>query len=455
MPCDEYLNIIVQVLDDGIAISALLEFNVFNVHAKAMSQWNNKPVRKMFIFLSVLIVIKAARTRSFIMEIEGKNSTDLNITSGENTLAATEPFVSTSVRFTLYGICIILIVVGNLMVIIAVFLDPKLRKSPTNTLIVSLAVSDLLVGSYYIPSLMLWEEATHLMVNKFICTIDGFIQLTSTGASVFSLIAIASDRFRAIVTPFKPKITRTQATVMILVAWTCAMCYASYIPVIYGYQSYVMVIDNETVVSYYCYWKPGYDLGVFRTVDIVVLFLLPLIILCGLYVPMVYKLRFGAQPVSTTGNKKKRAIKMLSMVVILFFLMWLPYYVFYLLAIYGDIRNANINVRAYALVAMFLNYSNSFVNPIIYACFNDNFRNAYKNAILCRLWKSSIRIFPTTEGDSSQTNPARNVDQIYNMPSRNTLLTTAANTTTASSVMSHPSHSPPSFIPTKYVHSEA
>ncbi|XP_077985264.1 QRFP-like peptide receptor [Glandiceps talaboti] len=372
----------------------------------------------------------------------------INATESPDARNTNHWFVHKSVILSTLGICMILIVTGNLMVIIAVMLEPKLRRATSNILILSLAISDLLVGSYYIPSLIMWDEALHLMVNPIICNIDGFIQLTSTGASVFSLIAIASDRFRAIVTPFKPKLTRTHAAIMVAVAWICAMSYASYLPIIYEYQIYQYIDNNVTYIIPYCYHLPQFSLKMFRTIDFVVLFLMPFLILICLYAPMVYKLFFDKQPESSTGHKKKKAVKMLSMVVILFFTMWLPHYTLYLYVGYGNYQNTKANLRAVALFAILLNFSNSWVNPIIYACFNENFRNAYKNTLLCKIWQISRRVYPLSDPESDHgvrgRQRAHNVDQP--IVSRNTLMTTLNTTTAHSFISSMPSSNGQSVV---------
>ncbi|XP_002731297.1 QRFP-like peptide receptor [Saccoglossus kowalevskii] len=368
-------------------------------------------------------------------------------TSYSDVIEPTYGYVSESVIYTMYGLCMFLIVSGNLMVIVAVLLEPKLRQAGSNVLIASLAVSDLLVGAYYIPSVIMWNKALSLMVNPIICNIDGFIQLTSTGASVFTLIAIASDRFRAIVTPLKPKITRGQAAIMVVVAWSCAMSYASYVPIAWEYQIYRYQIGNETFEIPYCHHLPQYTLKTFRVIDFFVLFLIPLFVLTGLYAPMVYKLWLEKQPVSSTGYKKKNAVKMLSMVVILFFVMWLPHYTFYLYVNYVDYTRSHANLRAVALFSVCSNFSNSWVNPVIYACFNDSFRNAYKNALLCRLWRKSRKINPASSHNSGRGTRIPNHTIEQPMLSRNTLLTTSTIHTTSGSSFISALPSSHSYIP--------
>ncbi|XP_006812185.1 neuropeptide FF receptor 2-like [Saccoglossus kowalevskii] len=363
------------------------------------------------------------------------NATAINVSDSIDTVI-NEGFVPDAVIYAMYGICIFLIVFGNLLVIVAVILEPKLRVSSTNILIVSLAFSDLLVGSYYIPSLIMWSEALYLMVNPVICNIDGLIQLTSTGSSVFTLIAIAADRFRAIVTPLKPKITRTQAVIMVAVAWTCAITYALYIPITWEYQIYVYHVGNVTHEIPFCFFLKKYEplFKPLRLCDFVVLFLIPLCILICLYVPMIYKLWFDKQPTSTTGGRKKRAIKMLSIVVIVFFLLWLPFYSLYFYSFYGNLDHPTINIRAFGLAAICLNFSNSWVNPIIYGCFNENFRNAYKNTVLCRIWSISRRIHPSMADNTDRSSDSRSRGHVP-IATRNTLLTVGKQTTSANSSM--------------------
>lgn len=71
-------------------------------------------------------------------------------------------------------------------------------------------------------------------------------------------------------------------------------------------------------------------------------------------------------------------------VVVVFGISWLPHHVVHLWAEFGafPLTPASFLFR---ITAHCLAYSNSSVNPIIYAFLSENFRKAYKQVFKCRL----------------------------------------------------------------------
>uniref|UniRef100_A0ACB8F8S6 Neuropeptide FF receptor 1 n=1 Tax=Sphaerodactylus townsendi TaxID=933632 RepID=A0ACB8F8S6_9SAUR len=55
------------------------------------------------------------------------------------------------------------------------------------------------------------------------CKMSGLVQGMSVSASVFTLVAIAVERFRCIVYPFRQKLTLRKALVTIVIIWVLAL----------------------------------------------------------------------------------------------------------------------------------------------------------------------------------------------------------------------------------------
>lgn len=74
-------------------------------------------------------------------------------------------------------------------------------------------------------------------------------------------------------------------------------------------------------------------------------------------------------------------------VVVVFGISWLPHHVVHLWAEFGafPLTQASFFFR---ITAHCLAYSNSSVNPIIYAFLSENFRKAYKQVFKCHIHKS-------------------------------------------------------------------
>ncbi len=87
------------------------------------------------------------------------------------------------------------------------------------------------------------------------------------------------------------------------------------------------------------------------------------------------------------SRKKKRVIKMLLVVALLFILSWLPLWALMMLSDYASLSERQhriVNIYVYPL-AHWLAFCNSSVNPIVYGFFNENFRKGFKAAFKLQL----------------------------------------------------------------------
>ncbi len=91
--------------------------------------------------------------------------------------------------------------VGNLLVCVAVGLNRKLQ-TVTNYFLVSLAVADICVGSLAIPCAILTDLGIP-QHNLYLCLLMLSVLIMLTQSSIFSLLAIAIERYIAIFMPFQ------------------------------------------------------------------------------------------------------------------------------------------------------------------------------------------------------------------------------------------------------------
>lgn len=90
----------------------------------------------------------------------------------------------------------------------------------------------------------------------------------------------------------------------------------------------------------------------------------------------------GIRVGSTKRKRSERKVtRMVSIVVAVFVLCWLPFYVFNLTSVIGSIRPTSAVKSAFDFVVV-LGYTNSCANPILYAFLSDNFKKSFQN-VLC------------------------------------------------------------------------
>uniref|UniRef100_A0A3Q2TCU8 Neuropeptide FF receptor 2 n=1 Tax=Fundulus heteroclitus TaxID=8078 RepID=A0A3Q2TCU8_FUNHE len=214
--------------------------------------------------------------------------------------------------------------------------------------------------------------------GSLVCKMSGMVQGISVSASVFTLVAIAVDRFRCIVYPFKQKLTISTATLIIVVIWVLAisiMCPSGVMLQVTKEQSVRVLLgyDNKTSPFYWCRenWPNQEMRKIYTTVLFANIYLAPLSLIVIMYA------RIG---ITLFKTKKQRVIKMLLIVALLFILSWLPLWTLMMLSDYASLTEQQyriINIYVYPF-AHWLAFFNSSVNPIIYGFFNENFRRGFQ-----------------------------------------------------------------------------
>uniref|UniRef100_A0A673CUA2 Trace amine-associated receptor 1 n=1 Tax=Sphaeramia orbicularis TaxID=375764 RepID=A0A673CUA2_9TELE len=132
-----------------------------------------------------------------------------------------------AIRITLYvilGILVTLTVFGNFLVITSIAYFKQLH-TPTNYLIFSLAVSDLLLGLIVmLPSMFRCVETCWYFGDVF-CKIYMSSDVTLCTASILNLLCISVDRHYAVCQPliYSRKITVNVVLIMILLSWSVSV----------------------------------------------------------------------------------------------------------------------------------------------------------------------------------------------------------------------------------------
>ena len=121
------------------------------------------------------------------------------------------------------GVCILLTVVGNVLVIISVF-SHKPLYCVQNFFIVSLAVADILVAVCVMPFHIVLFTIGEWIFGEVLCNMWLTFDILMCTASILNLCAIAIDRYQAIHSPwtYAQKRTSRRVALMIGAVWTAS-----------------------------------------------------------------------------------------------------------------------------------------------------------------------------------------------------------------------------------------
>uniref|UniRef100_A0A4W5M8Y1 Neuropeptide FF receptor 1 n=1 Tax=Hucho hucho TaxID=62062 RepID=A0A4W5M8Y1_9TELE len=291
-----------------------------------------------------------------------------------------------------YVVVLLLCVGGNVLVSLVVLRNRNMR-SVTNLFILNLAISDLLIGVFCVPTTLIDSLISGWPFGQITCTMSNLVQGMSVSASVFTLVAIAVDRFTGIVYPFRHRIRPVTALLTILFIWVLAFAVicpsAANLTVIQLEDTY-MLQDNQTYPVFVCFenWPRPEMRRVYTMVIFVHVYLAPLGIISIMYgcIVRLAKVRRAC------SQRRVKVIKMLMMVAVLFMASWLPLWTLMLLTDYRDLDTQQIDFLSSYLfpVAHWLAFFNSGINPIIYGFFNKNFRRGFQAAVACRSCSQTI-----------------------------------------------------------------
>ncbi|XP_040832016.1 neuropeptide FF receptor 1, partial [Ochotona curzoniae] len=301
-----------------------------------------------------------------------------------------------------YVLIFLLCMVGNALVCFTVLRNRHMR-TVTNMFILNLAVSDLLVGIFCMPTTLVDNLITGWPFDNATCKMSGLVQGMSVSASVFTLVAIAVERFRCIVHPFREKLTLRKALVTIGVIWALAlliMCPSAVTLTVTREEHHFMVDARNRSYPLYSCWEAWPEKGmrkVYTTVLFSHIYVAPLALIVVMYARIARKLCKAAGPArdgqeapaaegGRAARRKARVVHMLVMVALFFTLSWLPLWALLLLIDYGQLTEPQLHlVSVYAFpFAHWLAFFNSSANPIIYGYFNENFRRGFQAAFRTR-----------------------------------------------------------------------
>ncbi|KAL9956336.1 hypothetical protein ACROYT_G037801 [Oculina patagonica] len=293
-----------------------------------------------------------------------------------------------------FSILIFINLVGNTLVILAVALNKPMR-SPINYLLINLATADIIVAVFIGIPFVVTPTLTHPegRMGDVLCKLftGGNVGWVGALASVFTLVAVAIERYGAVLYPHsqKGKLTKTKLIVLIVLCWSLSGLWA--IP---GFNAITYIPEIKGCA--HSWSKPIF--AHFYTVGwSVVAGVIPIGILGALYSRMVYHLWLKKDNVREETQKalkrhRKRVTKMVVFVTVIYVLCWVPELLIYFLGFTGTITLVGIHHAIASALIVF----NSSVNPIVYSLQSTQFRKHLADLICCKRNKISPMNISTT-----------------------------------------------------------
>ncbi|XP_050928039.1 trace amine-associated receptor 1-like [Lates calcarifer] len=255
----------------------------------------------------------------------------------------------------------VITICGNFLVIISIIYFKQLH-TPTNYLILSLAVADLLVGIVVFPFSMAFSLSSCLYH-------EGLFY-----------------RYYAVCQPltYRSKINHCVVVIMILVSWG--------ISALIGIGVIIAGLNNEK-----CEDRCLIDVLMANTIGPIFSFYLPVIIMLCIYLKIFLVAQRQARSIhntncqstksgATVSKMERKATKTLATVMGVFLLCWTP---FFFCITFLPVSNNSVPVPVIETLN-WLTLSNSMLNPFIYAFFYSWFRSAFRMIISGKIFQGDF-----------------------------------------------------------------
>uniref|UniRef100_A0A3P8W3T2 Substance-P receptor n=1 Tax=Cynoglossus semilaevis TaxID=244447 RepID=A0A3P8W3T2_CYNSE len=278
-----------------------------------------------------------------------------------------------------YSCIVIVSVVGNVTVIWIIMAHKRMR-TVTNYFLLNLAFAEASMSAFNTVINFTYAVHNEWYFGLVYCRFHNFFPIAAVFASIYSMTAIALDRYVAIIHPLHQRMSSTETKVVVGVIWVLALLLA--------FPQYYYSNTEQLPGRVVCYidW-PEYT--VYYVCVAILIYFLPLLVMGCAYLVVGMTLWASEIPGDSSDRyreqliAKRKVVKMMIVVVCTFAFCWLPYHVYFLLYEFlPDMFEVRLTQQFY-LAIMWLAMSSTMYNPIIYCCLNDRFRAGFKHAFHC------------------------------------------------------------------------
>ena len=319
------------------------------------------------------------------------NETNISVDSPTNSSSG-EGGTQTQIQQTqailavVYYIMVAFSLVGNIVVIKAIRrIGKTLRRQVHYLFIVNLSVADLLFALEMIPMIcvhMLLNSAWHIKgrFGLFLCQFDVFLSAVLILTSNLTILAIAVEKFLGIFFPMKTFVSKKRAYFIIASTWLVSGLYSAPLFVF----AHLKVDRSGTVICAVCLTcEEVVRWFIFQTILLAIGFVITLTLYSAIGVRIWQHKTPGFQlegAQRAVQAKKHKALKMLSILVFVFYISFIPFWISQLSVHFGFYNKLG---PYYSIVSAFLMLCNGSANPVIYSVYNLDIRDEFKSLIKC------------------------------------------------------------------------
>ena len=303
--------------------------------------------------------------------------------------------VSVCVLTIAFGLVTLFGTFGNIVMVYVVVRRQKL-KSSRNLFILNIALCDIMTSVLCIPFTGVRLIMKHWPLGEMMCKVVPSLQAVYIFVSIFTIVMIAVDRYRAIVHCITKKQRRSRLIYVFPALWMFSLALA--LPLFVYHEVEDVYLSGSSRIFLFSSCRENWnDLSrlLYGSLILAILLIVPLAVLVTLHglICRFIQTHIESKPSYSRELQRNRRqllrqrknIILLTSIAVSFAVMWIPLTLTNLLADINYQMFEGINFNWLIVVCHLLAMSSVCINPIIYGWFNSNF----KREIKCILFRNN------------------------------------------------------------------
>ena len=321
------------------------------------------------------------------------NSTNSTSTFVSNSdISAGPPGITIYTQVT-YSLVASVAFIGNMLVISFFWQDPKLLKKSYNILILSLAIADVLTAICLItnPGFVLGDAfpyAENQLLDKISCFViwSRVFLFQLAIFSVYICLALATERWYAVVKPMKYQSTFNKKNTLLYIAsswaWSLILFTSGFFQV-----GYVASNPRNRRCKWLANWADPLTRKILAVIQVLLRMGFPCVTMLALYAHMLYKTRKPSVASAESRAKMRGNItRMIAATCTTLIIFLAPSQINFALAMTGASR---LDTKFHHVLSLLV-FVSSCVNPFIYGLSNKSYQHGFRR-FLCPFCNNTVR----------------------------------------------------------------
>nr|AVI00624.1 adipokinetic hormone receptor [Hylobius abietis] len=327
---------------------------------------------------------------------------------------------------TVYSVLMVFSAVANITILVLLVKRRRQQPSRINTMLMHLAIADLLVTFLMMPLEIAWAFTVQWLAGDVMCRIMSFFRIFGLYLSSFVLCCISIDRYYAVLKPLHLVDLDRREKCLIISAWMGAVICSTPQMFLFHTENHPNITWYVQCVTYHSFPTYAQELA-YSISGMVMMYAFPLGVIIFSYASILLEIfRRTRNPgcadsvtrssLGFLGKAKIRTLKMTIIIVFVFFVCWTPYHV--MCVWYWYDRDSALHVDQRIQKGLFLfACTNSCANPVVYGIFNIRARRktakcscresgrskcsrSHKDVVCLYSWKRSTKQQMSTRQDT-------------------------------------------------------